>query len=140
MGISDLSTGFSSVNAYRFETLFSKTSLAFLISISISLPIIFLSVSTPAFGLLMIVLVYIVRGIATPLLRNFINEITESKVRATILSLRSFFIRITFSIFAPLMGWIADVYSLQESFLILGIMVIAVSLISCLKLLKLSVS
>ena len=136
--ILNLSTGFSSMNAYRFESLFSKKSLSLFISIGISLPILLLSGSTPAIGLLMIFIIYFVRGIATPILRNLINEITESNIRATVLSIRSFCIRITFSIFAPLMGWVADIYSLQESFIMLGILVITVSLISCFKLVKLS--
>lgn len=136
--ILNLSTGFSSMNAYRFESYFSKKRLSFFISLAISIPVILLSISTPTFGMLMILLIYIIRGIATPVLRNFINEITESNVRATVLSVRSFCIRITFSIFAPLMGWIADVYSLQQSFMMLGVMVITVSLISYFKLLQLS--
>jgi MFS family permease len=136
--ILNLSTGFSSMNAYRFESLFSKKSLSLFISIGISLPILLLSGSTPAIGLLMIFIIYLVRGIATPILRNLINEITESNVRATVLSIRSFCIRITFSIFAPLMGWVADIYSLRESFIMLGVLVIVVSLISYFKLVKLS--
>lgn len=136
--ILNLSTGFSSMNAYRFDNIFSKKILSFIIALGISLPIIILSGSGPTFGLLMVLTVYVVRGIATPLLRNFINEITESNIRATVLSVRSFCIRITFSVFAPLMGWVADIYSLQQSFMILGIMVLTVSLISCFKLLSLS--
>ena len=69
----------------------------------------------------MIGIVYLVRGFATPVMRTYINDITPSNIRATVLSIRSFCIRVTFAIMAPLMGWIADIYTLGQSFLLLSL-------------------
>ena len=65
---------------------------------------------------------YANRGYATPLLRNYINRYTESNVRATVMSVRSFIIRISFAIIAPIIGWIADNHSLNTAFFTMGIL------------------
>ena len=72
-------------------------------------------------GLLIILFIfYANRGYATPLLRNYINRHTESNVRATVMSIRSFIIRTSFAIIAPFIGWIADQYGLNSAFLIMA--------------------
>lgn len=45
---------------------------------------------------------------ATPVLRNQINELTPSDVRATVLSVRSMIIRLAFAVLGPVLGWQAD--------------------------------
>ena len=86
----------------------------------------------------MITTAYIIRGLATPVMRTYINDITPSNIRATVLSVRSFCIRVTFAIVAPLLGWIADIYNLKESFILLGLIVGITSLFASLKLKDLS--
>ena len=68
------------------------------------------------FGLVFIFCIYLLRGIITPILRNEININTTSNKRATVLSIRSFIIRISFAISAPILGYIAENYSLANSF------------------------
>ena len=43
------------------------------------------------------------------MLRNYINEITPSEIRATVLSVRSLAIRLSFVFVGPVIGWQADV-------------------------------
>ena len=74
-------------------------------------------------GLIILFIFYANRGYATPLLRNYINRHTESNVRATVMSIRSFIIRTSFAIIAPFIGWIADQYGLNSAFLIMAIFV-----------------
>ncbi|MEJ6711853.1 MAG: MFS transporter [Flavobacteriales bacterium] len=71
-------------------------------------------------SLFVLIIFYANRGFATPLLRNHINKHTESSRRATVLSIRSFIIRITFAIVAPFIGWIADQYGLASAFQFMG--------------------
>jgi amino acid transporter len=52
---------------------------------------------------------YCARGLATPILKNYINENTGSEVRATVLSLRMFLVYILFAALFPLMGHVGDV-------------------------------
>ena len=86
------------------------------------------------FGLIFILLIYLLRGIVTPILRNAINENTTSNKRATILSIRSLIIRISFATSAPILGYIADDYSLAISFYVLAIGVAFFSILSAIKL------
>jgi transporter, major facilitator family len=64
-------------------------------------------------GLLFLFFFYIVRGFATPILKGYINQITFSEMRATVLSIRNFVIRLMFAAMAPLVGWLHDLYSLS---------------------------
>ena len=55
--------------------------------------------------------------VATPILKGYINQMTLSEMRATVLSIRNFVIRLMFAAIAPFIGWMNDVYSLQIALL-----------------------
>ena len=86
------------------------------------------------FGLILIFVIYYLRGILTPLLKNQININTESNIRATVMSVRSFILRIGFAITAPILGYISDNISINHSFLLLSVLIIILSSISSVKL------
>jgi predicted MFS family arabinose efflux permease len=88
-------------------------------------------------GLIFIMCIYLLRGVVTPILRNAINVNTTSNKRATVLSIRSFIIRISFAICAPILGFLADNYSLSMSFYLLAIIVGLFSFLSAYNLTKL---
>lgn len=88
---------------------------------------IFIAYNMNYVGLFILLLFYANRGYATPLLRNYINQHTNSNVRATVMSIRSFIIRIGFAIIAPLIGWIADHKDLSTAFLFMGFIIFIVS-------------
>lgn len=64
------------------------------------------------FSLFLFLLFYIVRGFATPILKGYINRQTFSEMRATVLSIRNFIIRLIFAAMAPFIGWLNDAFSL----------------------------
>ena len=134
----NFSVGISSYHAYRLEQIFSKNNLLLFISICVSGSFYFLGKSETQWGILWILFIYLLRGIATPVLRNYINKITYSEIRATVLSIRSFIIRSTFAVTAPFLGWIADHYTLSNSFWILGFFIGLISAICTWKLSSLS--
>lgn len=136
--ILNLSTGFSSSQSYKLESKFNFKQLIILFLIGIGIPVIGLSFNFSFYSLACVFIVYLVRGLATPVLRNFINTQTDSEIRATVLSIRSFCIRLTFSILAPLLGWISDVWSLNHAFLFMGIFLLSIGGISTYKLILLS--
>jgi hypothetical protein len=61
-----------------------------------------------------------VRGIATPIFKNYINQYTDSEIRATMLSVRNFIIRISFAVTGPLLGWITDHINLKSALMLAG--------------------
>lgn len=75
----------------------------------------YVAVSFPTgyFCLFLLFLFYIVRGFATPILKGYINKQTFSEMRATVLSIRNFIIRLLFAAMAPFIGWLNDYYSLS---------------------------
>ncbi|MBN1159393.1 MAG: MFS transporter [Bacteroidales bacterium] len=67
---------------------------------------------------------YFVRGIATPVLKEYINRIAPSEIRATVLSVRSFMIRIFYFVLGPFFGWISDTLDLATALILTGITVL----------------
>lgn len=105
----NLTAGFTAIYAWKLETHLGQNRTLFFIVLSISSGY-FLVGNLPALlAMSALFYFYLARGIATPVLRNYINEITPSRIRATVLSIRSLIIRLSFVIVGPLLGWYADV-------------------------------
>ncbi|MCK4748509.1 MAG: hypothetical protein KAT15_15765, partial [Bacteroidales bacterium] len=83
-------------------------------------------------GLIILYLFYLVRGYATPVLKDYINRVTASHIRATVLSVRNFIIRLLFALTGPLLGWIKDLYSLPQALTLAGIIFLILSIITAL--------
>ena len=132
----NFSSGISSYNSHYFSNKFSYKSLIYF-SVIMSLSFILLGFSIISYGLFFIFIIYFLRGIVTPILRNEINKITSSNIRATVLSVRSFIIRVSFAILAPVLGFIAEHNSLSITFYFLAVAVGFSTLLSAFKLNKL---
>jgi sugar phosphate permease len=91
------------------------------IIIGIPLGYIILSFFNSVYGLFIILIFYFIRGLATPVLKDYINRITQSDIRATVLSVRSLIIRLTFAVAGPFFGWVTDQKDLQAGLLTAGI-------------------
>ena len=104
------------------------------LSLAMFTSFILLGFNSSMFGLVFILIIYLLRGIVTPILRNEININTTSNKRATVLSIRSFVIRISFAICAPILGYIAENYALANSFYVLALVVGIFSLLASFKL------
>lgn len=132
----NFSSGISSYNSHFFSNKFSYRALIYF-SVIMSLSFFLLGLSIITYGLFFIFIIYFLRGIVTPILRNEINKITSSNIRATVLSVRSFIIRVSFAILAPILGFIAEHNSLSITFYFLAIVVGFSTLLSAIKLIKL---
>ena len=130
----NFSAGLTSFNAHLLDKKDNNYKILFYLAISMLTSFIFLGYNASVFGLIFILFIYLLRGLVTPILRNEINENTTSNKRATVLSIRSLIIRISFAISAPILGYIADNYSLAISFYGLAIVVGFFSILSAIKL------
>ena len=126
----NLITGITSYYSY----VFNKGKVLIYISLSMLISFILLGFNISIYGFIFIVLIYLMRGIITPNLRNLININSTSERRATVLSLRSFVIRISFALIAPILGYITDVYEISYVFYFLGLLVGISSLLAVYKL------
>ena len=123
-------TGITSYYSYIFD----KGKVLIYISLFMLISFILLGFNISIYGFIFIVLIYLMRGIITPNLRNLININSTSERRATVLSLRSFVIRISFALIAPILGYITDVYEISYVFYFLGLLVGLSSLLAVYKL------
>lgn len=128
-GILNLIVGLTSLIAYKIEKKLSNSFVLFGIAILISLSFISLGLTTSylAFGIM--ILFYFARGIATPVLKDYINKLTTSDIRATVLSVRNAVIRILFAGLIPLYGWYTDKYSINKTFIFMGVIYLISTLI-----------
>ena len=62
-----------------------------------------------------------VRGIYTPILEDVVHGFTTSDMRATILSLQSTTGRLLYALVIPVVGWMADAYTITQAITALGI-------------------
>lgn len=134
----NFSAGLTSFNAHHIYKKNNIYNILILLGIIMSILFIIISLKQTFIGLLFILFIYLIRGIVTPILRNEINVNTESRKRATVLSVRSFIIRISFAIIAPILGFIADNFSLSFSFFAISIITGLFSILSACKLFKLN--
>lgn len=130
----NLSAGVFSMYSYRIERSLGRRNTLLFIVIFISLGFILTSVEVSLAGIAILFGFYMVRGIATPVLKEQINQYTDSKVRATILSVRNFEIRIIFAAIGPVLGYLTDTFSLQTALMVTGIIYFTAAMWSILPL------
>lgn len=118
----NLAVAVPSFYAHKIEESIKTKTLLILILVLICSCYFMISYTISLWGLLLLLLFYITRGVATPVLRDYMNRHIPSEMRATVMSIRSFIIRIIFASTSPLFGYVADVYSLQQALLLSGIL------------------
>jgi len=117
----NVSAGIFSSIAYKIERFFGERTTLILISASIPAGFLLTALIGTKWALLVLLIFYFFRGIATPVLKDYVNRLTKSEMRATVLSVRSFVIRILFAVIAPLMGKLSDQYDVGTSLFVSGL-------------------
>ncbi len=117
----NLSVGISAFYAYKLELKLGRITTTAVFTLILALGFIASGWITSFWGLLFIFMFNLARGVATPILKDNINRITPSNMRATILSVRNFIIRILFAVLAPFYGWAIDALSLSSALTIAGL-------------------
>ncbi|VVS94721.1 mfs transporter superfamily [Desulfoluna spongiiphila] len=132
----NLTTGIVSSHAWKVEAWLGRDRTVLLIAFFIGSGYLCLSGFTTLWAVGFLYLFYMVRGVATPVLRNYINESTPSEIRATVLSIRSLIIRLSFVIIGPFLGWFADGTGMPATLLAGGMVFLAGGLWTGLQLRK----
>jgi MFS family permease len=57
-------------------------------------------------------------AVSTPVIKDYINRLTASNIRATVLSVQSMVQRLIFAAVGPFLGWSLDAFSFREAFFI----------------------
>ncbi len=134
----NLTVGVSSVFAHRVEIFLGKTNSLYVIIGLLTLGYLLSGTVISLWGISFLFLFYLVRGIATPILKNYINQYAQSEIRATILSVRDFIIRIIFAVVGPLLGWMTDNVNLESAFIFAGLIYLVSAVVVVLPWVKIS--
>jgi MFS family permease len=130
------SVGIFSFYAHKIELFVGrKATLVSLIVLTV-IGYCLLSIFQSIWAIGFILIFYFVRGISYPVLKDYINRMITSDIRATVLSVTSLVRRLIFSIFGPVIGWISDLYSLSTALMLCGIIFLFWGCISLLLLHK----
>ncbi len=119
--ILNLSVGIAAMYAYRIDHKLGKLANAAMFTGMLALGFLLSGWIESLWGIVFILLFYLARGIATPVLKDNINRITPSEMRATVLSVRNFVIRVIFALWGPFYGWATDKLSLKAALTIAGV-------------------
>lgn len=81
-----------------------------------------------------------VSGFSGVVISDYVHKETDSSMRATVLSTMSVVDRIFYAVIAPIIGWLVDVYTLSQAFMIIGVVVAVAGFVLVFPLLKRSES
>ncbi len=116
-----LGMSLASLNSHRLQNFLGIKKTTLILVLILAASYIFLGNINQVWGIIFIIIIYLVRGLSSPLILNAINQQISSSTRATILSLNSLMFRISFAIVAPIIGAIASRYDLFTGLTIAGI-------------------
>jgi MFS family permease len=77
---------------------------------------------------------YFIRGAHIPVLQDYINELVESDIRATVLSVKNLVQKLMYATFGPLIGLVMDSYSLPTALLFSGVLYGVIGLLVLLRM------
>jgi MFS family permease len=117
----NLIVGTTTLFAYKIEAKLKPKLTIWFTSIAITGSYIIVGSINSIWILVVLGVFYFSRGIATPVLKDYINRITSSDIRATVLSIRSLIIRGFFAIIAPFIGYLSDSYNRSFSIKVIGV-------------------
>lgn len=126
----NLTVALTSYTAHRLESKLGQKWSIWIIALAIPLAYLALGRFHLSTGLIVLYLFYLVRGYATPVLKDYINRATQSNIRATVLSVRNFIIRLLFALTGPMLGWVKDIYTLPQALTLAGIIFLTLSILT----------
>jgi MFS family permease len=125
----NLVVGLAAMTAYRAEKWLGPRQMVLALALLIPAGYLFLGMLQSIWALGIMFAFYAIRGIASPVLKDYIHRLSASEVRATVLSVRNFIIRLCFVLVGPAMGRLTDSRGLQPALLFGGTVFLALGVI-----------
>jgi MFS family permease len=126
----NLTIGLTTLIAHKIEKHFSQKKIVIFITLSTAICYVLTGFIESVLVIPVLFFFYFTRGIATPVLKDYVNRMCDPEMRATVLSVRNFAIRILFAGCGPLLGWYADIYTINQAMILSGIIVLFLGLVS----------
>lgn len=114
--------------SYKIERFFGPKVTVWISTLTLTSAFILAGISSEYWLLAVLTMFYFCRAIATPVLKDYVNRMTSSDIRATVLSVRSLIIRGLFVLVGPFFGFLTDDLGLNIAFVLLGATFMVVTL------------
>ena len=105
LSILNLIVGLTTLIAYKFEERLGRTLTLLFIVVGIISTYFLMGTVTHWSIFIVIGFFYFTRGIATPVLKDYINRLISSDIRATVLSVKNLMGRLIFSLIGKTLVW-----------------------------------
>jgi len=122
--VSSLITAFTSKKAHKIEKKLGEKKSLFFIQLIILLGIFSMALLVYYYGFLFYFLIPFVAGFYLVITNDYINQHIGSKHRATLLSVKNFFLNLGIFILFPLVGYLTKFKSMSFSFWIFGLIIL----------------
>lgn len=116
IALMNITSGLGSKYAKEIEEKITPKLSIVLIPVVGALVWILLAAISSPFLIVLFMITSFLWGFTLPVVQDYLQNLTGSDKRATVLSIRSFLTRALFLTFAPFFGWITDMYSVQAAF------------------------
>ena len=116
-----MGAGVTSKVTHKFGKYVGNRRLLVGIAIAIIGSYLVLGFATAPWGIVLLFIGRSMYGFIDPLTMDIVNRMTTSDIRATVLSVRSFGQRATFALASPILGYLINVYTLNQALLLTGI-------------------
>ncbi|QEN05926.1 MFS transporter [Thiospirochaeta perfilievii] len=113
--------GFSSKLAYKIEQKLGQKYSLIMLTLLIGGSYLLMSNLIFLFSFTFCYIQQFVRGFKNAAVTDYINQLTTSSMRATVLSAESFIGRLIYAVIIPVIGWTADIYNIQQALTIMGV-------------------
>ena len=134
--ILNITVGLGSMSSRFIDRRFSRKVVILYLAISLSLGFAIMGICMTLWGLIILSLLFFVRGTAHPILKKYIHQHTDSSQRATVLSIRSLLIRISFFTLAPLIAFVSDKINISLALILAAIPLFVAGIMLSLLILK----
>lgn len=134
--INNVGRGLFSFYAHKIERKIGRNLTFILPAFAAALAFLLMGlVSTPV-GIVLILLVNFAYGTLNPITTDYINKLTTSDMRATVLSIKNIPLRFLFAIMSPFIGWLMDVYTLPFALISSSVLFLTLAIIPLIMLKK----
>jgi MFS family permease len=117
---------FVSKHAHQIEEYLGQKQSLILLTILTGLGLLLMNKLIFIWSFTIIFIHQFVRAFYHIIISDYVNQLTESKVRATVLSVQNMASRILYASLIPIFGYMADIYTLQQTLGIMGITLLIV--------------
>ncbi len=116
----NFAVGIFSLNAHKVESFLGRKRTLISLIILTAIAYFLVAAFQKLWAIAFLLIFYFVRGINSPVLKDYLNRLITSDKRATVLSVQGMVGRLIFALVGPFIGWITDIYSLSCALAISG--------------------